>query len=267
MHKPPVSAVVVSRDEGDLLDSCLATLDFCDEVIVVDLESRDDSADIARRHGATVVRRPPVPIVELLYEEMANMIRNPWLLLLDPDEAIDPRLAHGIRELLEYEDLTTTGLILAPMRLYFRSRPIRGGIWGPQDHALVARVEGVSFSSRVHQGLGLRPGYESIAIPPRGGNVIHHRWMRGYRQLMRKHRRYVHQEGRARHAAGERFAPSTLMRAPIAAAYRALVTRRGYRDGLRGVVLAVLWSWYQAACVLSLRRHERDAVPAGAKVS
>ncbi|HEV3228156.1 MAG TPA: hypothetical protein VGY97_01680, partial [Solirubrobacteraceae bacterium] len=175
-----------------------------------------------------------------------------------------PRLAHDIRELLESEDLTTTGLIVAPMRLYFRSRPIRGGIWGPQrDHALLARVGGVSFSSRVHDGLDLRPGYDIIAIPLRDGNVIHHRWMRGYRQLVRRHRRYVHHEGRKRHAAGERFAPSMLIRAPIAAAYCAFVTRRGYRDGPRGVVLAALWSWYQAACVLALRRHQRDARPAG----
>ena len=59
-----ISVCIVCRNEADKLGPCLESVAWADEVIVMDLESSDASAETAETHGARVVRRAPLPIVE-----------------------------------------------------------------------------------------------------------------------------------------------------------------------------------------------------------
>src|SRR5436309_6991221 len=95
-----VSAIVSSRNEGHLLGPCLASIAFCDELIVVDVESDDDTAAVAEVHGARVVRHPLVPIAEAARVTVAPQARHDWLLVVDPDEVVPAALAEAIATLL-----------------------------------------------------------------------------------------------------------------------------------------------------------------------
>lgn len=57
-----ITVVVPCRDDAEFLEHCLAALDAqerpADRVIVVDNDSADDSAGVARRYGAIVVDEP-----------------------------------------------------------------------------------------------------------------------------------------------------------------------------------------------------------------
>jgi len=86
----PISVCIVCRDEADKLEPCLESVAWADEVIVMDLESDDGSAEVAARSGARVIRRSPLPIVEPL--------RGEWVLAMDPDERVSPGLATALRE-------------------------------------------------------------------------------------------------------------------------------------------------------------------------
>ena len=72
MSEHRISVCIVCRNEADRLAPCLASVAWADEVIVMDLESEDDSADVAARHGARVIERSPLPIVEPLREELVD---------------------------------------------------------------------------------------------------------------------------------------------------------------------------------------------------
>jgi cellulose synthase/poly-beta-1,6-N-acetylglucosamine synthase-like glycosyltransferase len=62
IRRRTVAVVIPVRDDAPALEACLRRLDRqthrLDEVVVVDNGSRDDSADVARRHGARVVTEP-----------------------------------------------------------------------------------------------------------------------------------------------------------------------------------------------------------------
>jgi glycosyltransferase involved in cell wall biosynthesis len=98
MSRPPLSAVVTTFNNAGTLDDCLASLAFCDEIVVLDSNSGDASRDIAQAHGARI-------FVEafkgygLQKQSAIDKATHDWILLLDADET----LTDAGRETIESE--------------------------------------------------------------------------------------------------------------------------------------------------------------------
>jgi glycosyltransferase involved in cell wall biosynthesis len=99
----PVSVIVSVRNEAHNLPRCLESLYGAGEIYVVDSQSTDATADIARSFGAQVIqfhyrggwpkkRQWALDTLPLSYE---------WVLLVDADEALTPELAAEIRSALQ----------------------------------------------------------------------------------------------------------------------------------------------------------------------
>ena len=88
-----LSATVVAQDEAERIGACIESVrGFCDEVLVVDGGSRDDTCEVAARLGARVVPR--------LFDDFARQhefarteARGEWILSVDADERASPELA------------------------------------------------------------------------------------------------------------------------------------------------------------------------------
>jgi hypothetical protein len=78
-----VAACLVCSNEADRLGPALASVSWTDEVVVLDLQSTDGSADVARAAGAAVHSREPYPVVEPLRDEVASHCSSEWVLVLD----------------------------------------------------------------------------------------------------------------------------------------------------------------------------------------
>ena len=91
---PTISVVIPARDDGPALARCLAALERQtvrpDEVVVVDNGSRDDTAEVARRHGARVVTepRPGIPFAAAAGYDAAQ---SELVLRCDADTVPGPR--------------------------------------------------------------------------------------------------------------------------------------------------------------------------------
>ena len=96
--RAPLSAVVTTLDNAATLDDCLRSLAFCDEIVLLDSGSRDDTVAIAQRHGARV-------FVEGFKgygpqkQSAVDKATHDWVLLLDADE----KLADGAQASIERE--------------------------------------------------------------------------------------------------------------------------------------------------------------------
>jgi glycosyltransferase involved in cell wall biosynthesis len=255
--RAPVSAIVVSRNEAAELSRCLPALRFCDEIVVVDLESEDGTAAVAESHGARVLRRPPAESVERARADVAAEARHDWLLLTDPDEELPEPLARQVEELLATAP-ADVAVVYAPIRYRFGRRPLRGTVWGgDRERRLLVRRSGAELSPTIYAGTQLRPGFRSLSLPASDGNVIEHHWVSGYRDFLRKHRRYVRVSAVDRAAAGERTGRRAIAATPWRRFAESYVTRRGYRDGLTGLRRSALWAWYSTASELALARELR----------
>ncbi len=83
--KPHVSAVITTLNNAATLEACLASLAFCDEMVVLDSGSNDATIDIARRHGARIDSQPFAGY-GLQKQAAIDLAQGEWILLLDADE-------------------------------------------------------------------------------------------------------------------------------------------------------------------------------------
>ncbi|TDC79956.1 glycosyltransferase [Actinomadura sp. 7K507] len=112
----PVSVVIPARDEEDRIEACLAPLradPAVREVIVVDDRSRDGTAKLAARSGATVVAGAPSPPgwvgKQWALRQGVEAAAGPVVVLLDADTRPKAGLCAALAELLDAWDLVSAG--------------------------------------------------------------------------------------------------------------------------------------------------------------
>jgi len=255
--RAPVTAMVSSHNEARLLERCLPTLAFCDELFVIDIASEDDSVSVAEAHGARVLRHEWVPIAERARLELVGEASHDWLLFMDPDETMPPALAAQLVELIPRLQ-SDVGVVDCPWQFYFRDRPLKGTIWGGISRKrTLARRSGAELRPTVHSGTKALHGYRVEVVDYTGDNAIAHYWGTGWRALIEKHWRYLHLEGKDRRAQGFVTGAKDILGTPIPAFYESFVRRRGYRDGLVGLGLSLLWAAYTTAAKVALYRELR----------
>ena len=255
--RAPLTAIVSSHNEARLLERCLPTLGFCDELLVIDIASDDDTAAVALAHGARVLHHDWVPIAERARIELVSTAAHDWLLFLDPDEVLPPALAAQIAELLPSlgDDVA---VVDCPWQFYFREKPLRGTIWGGINRKrTLARRGAADLRPTVLAGTRLLPGYRAHTVPFTGDNAIAHYWASGYRALIAKHWRYLKLEGPDRLAGGVVTGYRDVVRTPLASFVESFVTRAGFRDGLTGLALSLVWAGYSTGAKVALLRELR----------
>lgn len=252
--KAPLTALIASHNEARLLHDRLVELSFCEEIIVVDIASSDETRAVGEAAGARVELRPYVAIAEYVREDIARSARHDLLVVCDPDEEIPVQLAAQIAE-IPATVADDVGIVVVPLVYYFAGKPLRGTVWGGiSKKQLVVRRSGVVFVSEAHRPYALRCGFERSEIAFDGGNAIRHHWVSSYRDFVEKHVRYARIEGGARARAGEVTGVRAVLCTPWTAFHTCFVRRRGYIDGVRGLILSVLYAAYRTASDVQLIR-------------
>ncbi len=91
----PLSAVLITRNAAGQLAECLASVAFCNEIVIVDSGSEDATVEIAERHGARVIQsgwRGFGPQKQYAVEQASN----DWVLCIDADERVSAPLRENI---------------------------------------------------------------------------------------------------------------------------------------------------------------------------
>jgi glycosyltransferase involved in cell wall biosynthesis len=233
---PPLSVVVITKNESAHIEKALASVAWADERLVVDAESTDDTVAKAERAGARAVVRPWPG-----YSEQKNagaaLAAHDWILSLDADERISDQLAQDIRSVLASEP-ACRGYRM-PRVTWYLGRWIRSTDWFP-DHQLrlYDRRAGGWVPRRVHESV--RVEGTTGALP---GEIQHY----AYRDLshhLRTIDRYTTLAAEQMLADGRRTSALGLLVYPPAAFLRNFLLRGGIRDGAVGLVVSTMNAYY-----------------------
>ena len=99
-----ISGLIITFNEEKNIQEVLECFDFCEEIIVVDSFSSDNTVEIASLN-------PKVKIIQHRFEDFTKQrnialdaAKNDWVLFLDADERITPELEKEIRETISRPD-------------------------------------------------------------------------------------------------------------------------------------------------------------------
>jgi glycosyltransferase involved in cell wall biosynthesis len=232
-----LSVVIVTLDEEERIRACLESASWADELIVVDAESRDKTAAIARELTDHVFVRP-WPGFAAQKNFGIDQSRGDWILSLDADEVVSPRLREEIAAIVERGGAHAGYAV--PRRNVFWGRFIRhGGLYPDWQVRLFARGRGRFVERSVH---------ESVTIEGTVGRLRGHLEHRSYRDVadfLARADRYSTLAAEEWVAAGHRPRPLVdLVARPIGRFLGMYVGRAGFLDGWRGFLLAVLYAYY-----------------------
>ncbi|MDH3519892.1 MAG: glycosyltransferase family 2 protein [Myxococcales bacterium] len=235
--RPCISACIVTRDEEDRLGDCLASLAWCDEIVVVDSHSTDRTREIAAAAGARVIERDwPGHVAQK--EFAIREARHDWVLCIDADERVSPELAGQITALRDAGFPGCAGWEVPRVSSYL-GRWIRHGTWYPDRKLRL-------FDRRRGRWSGRDP-HDRVSLEGRKarltGELLHHPY-RSLEEHLATIDRYTTIMARELHATGRRARLRDLVLRPPARFLVSYVLRGGWLDGWRGLLMASLAAHY-----------------------
>ena len=170
-----ISGVVIALNEAAQLHYALGTLlPWCDEVIVVDQHSDDETAAIAERMGATVFQHERTGgIADPARRFAVSKASGDWVLILDADEMVPPTLAARLRRLADSE--APYDVVLVPRANVILGRWLRFGNNWPARHARFFRPGALLLTDRIHKSIVPAPGTRRLRLPAEAGLAMHDR--------------------------------------------------------------------------------------------
>lgn len=234
-----ISVVIAAYNESDFIADCLNSVKFADEVLVIDDNSTDDTALIAKQHGAIVIKRK-LDGFATQKNFGIDKTKNDWVLILDADERISAELASEIQALTK----PRAAAYSMPFKNFIGKKLLRHGGLYPDHHTRLFNKKLARYGQReIHEMLDIKGEVAKL-----NGPVIHLTYA-NYREYYQKVKRYAALEAKV-----SSDAPS-VARIVKEFGHRYLKLR-GYKDGFAGLVSAVLLAYYQ----LELRRLRRESI-------
>jgi Glycosyl transferase family 2 len=252
-----ITACVIAQDEEERLPDCLASLEFCDQVVVVDSGSRDRTRQLAAAAGALVVENP-WPGFAAQRNVAIDHAGGDWVLEIDADEQVSVELARELRDFLAAPPPEVTmGAI--PMRDVFLGKALGPSIRYPRyRHRLFRRGAFRHDEERtVHEGL-----WPDRPVQPFAGELSH-LLAASWGEALADARAYARLEIAQGRRPGAAEALTGIVVRPLAKLAYRLFLYGGWRDGSRGFARIALECGGDSLATVHRLRHSSDEGESG----
>ena len=248
LERPRISAVVTTFNEEHNVGDCIASLEWCDEIVVVDSYSTDRTPEIAR--GCAKVRFLQRPYRGSASQKnwAMDQTRFEWILIFDADERCTPQLQAEITALLASGPRAEAYVI--KRRAYFMDRVIRYSGW-QHDRVvrLVKRGAGRYPNKRVHADMQTRGPAPVLKSP------MLHFMIESFDQYLPRIVKYGFWGAAQGWKTNRTSGLAGVFGRPLWRFMRMYVLQLGFLDGMAGLVFcmlqafgtylkwAILWEW------------------------
>lgn len=250
MSEPlPLSLVISTRNAGDVLAGCIEScLEFVREIVIVDMESQDDTLAVAARYSAKIVQVPHAGWAEPGRQSGLDAATQGWILVLDADERASPGLGGFVRDVIAGDDVD--GVQLPRRNVQFGRFERNSGIW-PDWQLRLFRKERVSWPA-VYTHTGAVVTGKVVRAPEREENAIMHESFRSIREWIVAVNRYTDHEADRLTRQGQRATLRRLLTVPAWHFALHYFRRHGWRSGRYGLTIALLALVYRLLGELKL---------------
>jgi glycosyltransferase involved in cell wall biosynthesis len=235
-----ISVVIISKNEEKNIERCLKSVQWANEIIVIDADSADQSVKIAKSLNAKVIVKQWEGFAK--QKEFAmHQASNEWVLSIDADEEVTSELKEEIIRTIELPHALNGYEI--PRKSFFLDRWIKNGGWYPGLQLRLFRKSKTRINQRpVHEGF-LAEGLIGILK----ADLNHYTYNSLY-QYIEKMNDYSSLDVINKIGNGRIIRWYNFILNPLSVFLRMFVSLHGYRDGMYGFLLA----FYSALHSLSI---------------
>ena len=230
-----LSGIVLTLNSENTLEKCLKSLSICDEIIIVDSFSSDKTISLAKKYTENIYRRK-----FLNYGEQLNWAiekaQGDWILVLDSDEELSEQLKNEIKREIMKEN--TFDAYRIPRMSKFLGRWIKFSWKGDEVIRLIKKGK-AKYNDRE---LGSSPEIHGKTGKLKG-KILHHPY-KNISHYIEKLNYYTERAEKEMEKNGKKASISDLIFRPPLKFLKMYILKGGIFDGVSGLVLSLLSSFY-----------------------
>jgi glycosyltransferase involved in cell wall biosynthesis len=232
LEKVPLSIAIITKNEEENILSCLQSVSFAGQIVIVDSGSTDKTLEIAAAFGCEISSegwRGFGP----QKQSAIDKCREPWILVLDADERIPADTSDIIKKIVTDPQVKETGFSF-PRKNYFQGRWIKHAGWWPDRIVRLFRKEaGRMTTAIVHESVEVQGMVRALDV------AIDHYTESRLSKIIQKIDKYSTLGAEAAFGEGKRSSTGGAFMRALFTFIQDYFFRLGILDGMPGLTLAV----------------------------
>lgn len=232
-----LTLLIPTKNEADNIESCInSAKDICNEIIVVDSYSQDNTTELATNLGAKIYLRE--------FDNFSNQknwaiekAQNQWILLLDADEQLTADLKQEIIQLITTNAIENHNAYWVYRENWFFDQPIRYGGYQNDKVIRLFKRDSCTYTNHVHEKLQVEGSTGFLK------NKLYHNTYKGFDFHIAKLGNYATLQALDYDKKIKNIGFYHLIAKPAFRFFKHYVIKKGYKDGVPGIILACLGAY------------------------
>ncbi len=232
-----ITAVVLTKNEDKNIVNCLDTLKWCDEIIVIDDNSKDNTAELAKREKVSVYEQS----LDGNFSNQRNFgldkAKGEWVLFVDADERVTDGLRYEIQEVTSYPLNPYNGFELKRTDVIW-GKHLRHGETANASFLRLAKKDAGRWQGLVHEQWNIRGKIGKL------NNSLQHFPHPTIAEFLKEINLYTDLRSKELYDKKVRANFFSIIAYPKAKFILNFFIRRGFQDGLEGFIFALMMSFH-----------------------
>ncbi len=257
MEKLPISVLINTFNEERNIKYCLETVKWAEDIVIVDMYSEDKTVEIAKNYTDRIFFFERCGYVEPARRFALEKAKFDWCLIVDADELVPYKMYLKIKEIIN-NDLAD--VVYFPHNNYFFGILLQGNGFGAlqNKHPRLFKKDFMDLSPAIHSIFNIKNNPRVMIVENPEEGFIHFSYI-DVEHLIDKHNRYTTIEAenmfKGLKKKPERFLKELYL--IVREVGGRFLFRKGYKDGVIGLYLALLSGSYRVSSFLKLRIMEK----------
>ncbi len=242
------SVVINTRNEQEMLQGCVDSIkNWADEIILVDMESTDDTIKIAKDNNLTIFNHPNVGYVEPARNFAISKASGNWIFIIDADERANRQLLFEFDRIIQNQ---LADYVWVPRNNIIFGQAIKYARWWPDYNIRFFKRNQVIWNDEIHS-IPQKKGKEYFIEPNENLSIEHHNYQ-NISQFISRVNRYTDQQVINLINQRYKFTWPDLITKPTSEFLSRYFAGQGYKDGLHGLAICLLQSVSELVLYLKL---------------
>lgn len=247
MRAISISAVVHTYNEEKNIERCLSSLAFVNEIVVIDMGSRDKTCNIAKQFKARIYTQPYMGFADPARNFGLEKVSSDWIIVLDADEEIPTSLVHYLAAAGKNSGIDFYRI---PRKNIMFGKWIKHTGWWPDYQIRFFRKGAVSWTVEIH-GVPLTRGTGYDIEATESLSIVHYNYQT-IEQFIERLNRYTTISAKELFFSNQHFSFHDLLEKPSKEFINRFLVWQGFKDGIHGLALSLLQAFSELVVYLKL---------------